>query len=397
MYKSPKVLLLLDARAGYSRGLLHGIARYSRLHKHWLLHLEHDQVFYTPDESFYGSRTKQKALNVIKSFNPDGIIMGPPKLVDEILGMGISLICHTHATETISGIPIFVSDNFAIAKMAAEYFLSRGFTNFAYCGEYPLYYSIDRGEKFREVLSQSGFKVNIFKPPKTRSKRSVKPGLERQYITDWVKLLPKPVAILTSSDDQTRKIVSACHLLEILVPEQAAILGIDNDQLLCELSGLAISSIALNAEKAGYEAAELLDDIMAGRKKMANHEIVIKPVYVETRKSTDSIVIKDSDIAVAVRFIRDNPKRIISVGEVAEAATMSRRHLQRRFYAVLGRSVNDEIKRIRVETVKRHLAQTDLSIGGVAEILDFTNTKHLSRFFKHETGMTPREFRNNFS
>ncbi len=396
MYKSPKVLLLLDARAGYSRGLLHGIARYSHVHQHWLFNLEHDQIFYKPGKSFYGSGTRQKALDIIKKFNPDGIIMGLPKLVDEIIGLGIPLICHTYGTETIPGVPTFASDNFAIAKLATEYFLSRGFKNFAYCGEHPHYFSVDRGEKYREILSQTGFEANIFRPSKTGGKRSGKPNLEQQYIVDWVKLLPKPVAILTSSDDQAVKVISACYSAKISVPEQVVILGIDNDELLCDLSGLPLSSIALNSQRAGFKAAELLDKLISGEEKMSNQQIILRPTRVITRRSTDIIAIEDDDIATAVRFIRDNSEKMIGVSDVAAAASMSRRNLQRRFQAELSRAVIDEIKRVKILAIKNVLEETNFKVANVAYVLGLKSTGHLSKYFKRETGMTPGQYRKKF-
>ena len=128
MYKIPEVLLLIDARVGYCRGLLHGIARYSHLHKHWIFHQE--QIVYEPGKSFYMAKDSKKALEVIKRSDPDGIIMSQPKLIDEIVGLGVPLISHTYDTKTIPGIPTVTSDDLAIAKMAAEHFLTRGFKNF---------------------------------------------------------------------------------------------------------------------------------------------------------------------------------------------------------------------------------------------------------------------------
>ena len=392
-----KVLLLVDSRLGYIRGLLRGVARYSRLHKHWIFHQEQEQAFYEPGGSFYGYKNRQKALEVIEQFGPDGIIMGLPKLIDEIVALGVPLISHTYDTETIPGIPIFSSDNLAIAKMGAEHFLSRGLKNFAYFGDdYPWYYSRDRGEKFREVISQAGFDVDIYKPPKSRSKKPVNPDSEQQYIADWVKLLPKPVAILANNDDRASRVVSACHLAQIIVPEQAAILGIDDDELVCDLSGLPISSIALNAERAGYEAAELLDAMMNGNVKKTNQRIIVKPNYVVTRRSTDIMAIEDIEIATAANFISNNSTVGINVNDVARAVSMSRRNLERRFLATMGRTILSEIKRVRVQAVKNTLVESNLSITKVAEMLGFTSIEHLSKYFKREAGMTPKQYRNKF-
>ena len=390
-----KMLLLLESGGEHCRGLCRGIAKYSRLHGPWMFYRERQP--YWPKENFFSTKNKKIAMDYIEHIKPDGIIMGFSKFIEDIVATGVPIISHLSYTEDCSNVPNIVSDNLAIAKLAVEHFLSRGFKNFAYFGNEPYYYSVDRGEKFAQLISDAGFQTHVYINPKPSVRRKSDWFTKQRLLAEWVGQLPKPIAIMANNDEGASEILFACNMASVQVPEQVAILGVDNDEFICDLSQLPLSSICINSERVGYETAQLLDDIMAGKKKMANQQIVVKPSHIIVRHSTDTIAIEDADIATAVHFIRNNPKKLIGVDDVAAAAAMSRRNLQRRFQAALGRSVIDEIKHVRIETAKSHITETDLSIAKIAEILNFSSTKHLSRFFKHETGMTLKECRTKYS
>ena len=228
-----------------------------------------------------------------------------------------------------------------------------------------------------------------------RSKRNIWQK-DRRKITDWLKKLPKPLALMAADDDLGRDIIAVCKAAGISVPEQVAVLGVDNDQFVCDLCTPSLSSIALNTERAGYETAELLERLMSGQEEMANQQIIVQPTRVVTRHSTDITVIEDPDIARAVNFIMNNSTVNINVNDVTNSVSMSRRNLERRFLAVMGRTVLSEIKRVRVQAIKNMLEETNLKVIKVATMLGFKSTGHLSKYFKRETGMTTKQYRNKF-
>jgi LacI family transcriptional regulator len=202
---------------------------------------------------------------------------------------------------------------------------------------------------------------------------------------------------MACNDDRGRQVLEACKIADLHVPEEVAILGVDNDEMVCDLSNPRLSSIALNLERSGYEAAELLDKLMAGNKKMANQKIIAQPTHVVTRQSTNILAIEDSDVAQAVRFIRQHSKEMLQVDDVAKTVGISRRGLERRFRIALKRSVFNEIKRVRAEQVARMLVETNQSIGQIALALNYPGIEHISRFFRKEKGMSPLAYRKKYS
>ncbi len=179
------------------------------------------------------------------------------------------------------------------------------------------------------------------------------------------------------------------------VPEQVAIVGVDNDELVCELSDPPLSSVALNVERGGYEAAEMLDKLMAGKESIKK-DIIVEPMHVVTRQSTDILAVEDPEVADAMRFIRRHSKRIIQVSDVVDSVGLSRRVLQQRFRRIFGRSIYDEIKRCRLEQIVLVLAETDLSISQIASAFGYAGIEKLSRYFQREKGMTPLAYRKQY-
>jgi LacI family transcriptional regulator len=277
--------------------------------------------------------------------------------------------------------------------MAAEHLLDRGFQCFAYCGFEDMFGARSRGESFRKRIAEAGFETYSYEQPRAKVRRSWES--EKSLMADWLKKLPKPVGLMTCTDDRSQDVIEACKIDGLHVPEQVAIIGVDNDEMVCELSTPPLSSITLNTEKAGYEAAELLDKMMAG-KKAANEDIIVQPTRIVTRQSTDILAIDDSDVAEAVRFIRQHSREIIQVGDVVDAVALSRRALQQRFKSILGCSVYDEIRRCRIEQIATMLVETHLSIAQVASAFGYPGIEKLSRYFQREKGMTPVAYRKRY-
>lgn len=190
-------------------------------------------------------------------------------------------------------------------------------------------------------------------------------------------------------------VIQACKIAHLHVPEEVAVIGVNNDEFICDLTDPPLSSISLNTEIAGYEAAAILDRLIA-REKITQPQVMVHPIGVVTRQSTDVLAIKDSDVVEAVRFIRQNIQKGIQVDEVANAVFLSCRTLYKKFQQFLGHSVHAEIKRARIEVIGRMLLETDLSVSQIALTLWFPDIDHISRYFQSEKGANPLDFRKKF-
>jgi LacI family transcriptional regulator len=275
--------------------------------------------------------------------------------------------------------------------MAAEHLLDRGFRCFAYLGSEDRPWSRERSESFGKRIAVAAFEPHIFcTNSKLRSWRSFE--REQNRLAEWLKSLPKPVGLMAGNDMRGRHVIEACRIAGLQVPDQVAVIGVDNDELICDLTDPPMSSVALNAQKAGYETAELLDKLMSGE-KMSGQNIVVQTTHVVARQSTDILAIEDRIVAEAIRFVRQHSTEAIQVDDAVSHVAMSRRNLELRFHRALGRSIYSEIKRVRTQQIIQMLAETDLSISEIALRLGHPSDKHIARYFKQQTGMNLREYR----
>ncbi|MCU0918349.1 MAG: DNA-binding transcriptional regulator [Planctomycetes bacterium] len=374
--ETPAVLLFVETSREFGRGLLHGIARYSRLHGPW-------RVYRWPG-ALDSSLPEWKYLKI------DGAIVRDVKVVEALAHSGIPVVFAQHNKESYAPFPSIITDSARIGSMAAEHFLDRGFQHFAYCGLDEFAWSRGRGQSFRQRLEQAGFTADLYRAPASKKGRALRN--EQNHIADWLRGLPKPVAVMCCNDDRALLVIEACKLVNCGVPDDVAVLGVDNDVLVCDLADPPISSIALNTDPAGYEAARLLDDLMRGG-AMTGQVIPVQPTHIVTRMSTDMLAVSDPDVAAALRFIRRHVNRLIQVDDVVEATAASRRVLEKRFKAVLHRSVHQEIRRIRVNNIIRLLVGTDMSVTDIAAHCGFDGVEHIARHFRKETGVSLREYR----
>jgi LacI family transcriptional regulator len=387
MSKVPKVILLIEKSRAFGRGLLHGIVQYSNLHGPWLFYMEPE----------IAKKSRKHAYDWIRDLQADGIIgyTWDANLVKAIVSLGFPAIIRGLEKPTRNAYCI-VTDQVAIARTAVQYFLELGFRRFAYCGFGDMTWSVQRGENFGRIVADSGFKTYLYRQPKAKRLRS--PDKEQVIIAKWLVSLPKPIAVMAGNDDRSQDILAACKIADIKVPSEVAILGVDNDELICGLSYPQLSSIALSTQRAGYEAAKVLGKLMEGQKIEKNEQQVsVSPLHVVTRQSTDIMAIEDKQVAEAVNFIRNHSKEIIQVGDVAEAVGLSRRALEQRFGKVLAHSVHEEIKYARVNQMAKMLIGTNLSISQIAWSLGFPYTNNISRYFKQQKGMSPLEYRRKYA
>jgi len=369
----PRVILHIETSREHGRQLLRGVAEYARLHGPW--------AFYSEP----GGR--QTTYPKLDSWHADGIIT---RGWDQELGSKrVPLVCASDREYIPTGVSVS-SDYAATGRAAAEYLLDRGFRYYAFCGLDSVYWSQQRESYYRKIIESHGLTCACYNRPAPVIQRFW--DREQTALAQWLTSLPKPVGLMACNDERAKHVIEACRIADLKVPDEVAVIGVDNDELVCDLCNPPLSSIALDHKRAGYEAAEILDKMMAGM-KIENHRIINRVLYVVSRQSTDILATEDPDVATALRFIHEHAKRPVQVSDVAEAVGVSRRWLHEKFRATVGRSVHKEIARVRTEQITRMLIDTQLSIAQIALGLGFPNVDHIARFFRRQTGMTPLAYR----
>jgi LacI family transcriptional regulator len=370
-----KIALLIETSNAYARGLARGVVAYIREHRPWSLYLsEHNRGDKPPtwlnhwDGHGIIARIENQAIaNVLRHV--------PVPIVD------------VSAARLIPSLPWFETDDGAIAHLAADHLLERGFKHFGYAGDTRFNWSKWRCEHFQNSIRAANRECSVFNTgPEVDEEQFV------QDLAKWIKGLPKPVGIMACYDFIGQQTLDACRRLNLAVPDEVAVIGVDNDELLCELSDPPLSSVVPNMTRTGYEAAALLDSMIAGR-VVKGETHLIPPVGIATRQSTDVLVIEDRNVARAVHFIRHHACEGIKVNDVLRAVPQSRTLLESRFKRLLGRTPHEEILRVRLNRVKQLLVETDLSLEQVAERTAFAHVEYLSVAFRREIGMPPSQFR----
>lgn len=383
MPKIPKVILLIERSRAFNREMLQGIFQYSNIHGPWL--------FYIQPEAYRESR--EQTYKWVKGLDADGIIghIQQADIVKMIIKLGLPTIINGRAKPTLKTFGREY-EQVAISRMAVKYFLERGFKHFAYCGFDDMLWSRHRGEHFSKAVAESGFETHFYWQPKAKLFRTT--GEDQNNLARWLSSLQEPIAVMACNDDCSVDVLAACKIAGIAVPREVAILGVDNDELICDLSHPQLSSIALSIKRAGYEIAKLMDKLIRGQKLAENEkEVNVFPLYVVTRQSTGVIAIEDHRVEEAVNFIRKHSRKILQVGDVARAVGLSRRSLEQRFRRALARSVHEEIKCNRVNQMANMLIGTSLSVSQIAKLLGYPNASNISRYFKQQRGISPSAFR----
>jgi LacI family transcriptional regulator len=371
------VMLIVETSKVYGRGLLDGIGRYAMAHGQWSLYVEERGL-------------EEEPSSLLRSWKGDGIVFRSTSraMVQAIRRKGVPAV-DTNSAVVGHGFPLVYADENRIAQMAVMHFLERHFTHFAFCAiEEPRWVQWRR-EAFLRELARLGLQCHLM-----AAARPAERSWEQQHqrLVAWVAELPKPIGVLAANDVCGMRLIAACRTAGIRIPEQVAVLGVDNDEVLCRLTSPPLSSIDPDSPAIGFRAASLLDDLMRGATPSAD-PVWVPARGVVTRQSTDTLAIEDEDLARAMSFIRERACTGIGVNEVVASVGVSRATLERKFAACLQSTPRQAIVRVQMERVKCLLAETDYSLEQIAHWTGYKTQSHLSVAFKRETGMTPGAFR----
>lgn len=373
----PKIALLVETSNTYARGLLQGIVAYVQEHRPWSIYLAEQ----SRGQCLPGWLNRWKGDGVIARIETPQIAATVRRLKAPAVDMS--------AARLIPSLPWVETDDVAIARMGAHHLLERGFRHFAFAGDSHFNWSRGREAAFVQVVREAGFDCSVrhfSTVPFEQQELSI------EYIGSWLARLPRPVGIMAAYDPLGKHVLDACRHRGIEVPDEAAVLGVDNDEVFCALAEPPLSSIMLDTHRTGYAAAALLDRMMGGE-PMRGDGHLYPPLGVAARRSTDVLAMEDRNLASAVRFIREHACDGITVKDLAAVVPMSRRVLESRFAKVVGRTPHAEILRVQLSQVKTLLRESGLTLEQIAERTGFAHVEYMSAVFRKKEGMPPGRYR----
>lgn len=379
-----KILLLIDYSSEFSRRILRGLIQYSKEHGPW--------IFYrlpTYYQTLYG---KEGILKWAKEWKADAIIArwdheGTNLL--ESLDIPVVLQNYKKRSHLFSNL---TGDYKGTGAMAANFFIKRRFHNFAFYGNKGVVWSGERAEGFRNEVEKWGGNYFCFE---TENLSGEQWSTSHIQLDEWLLSLPKPVGLFACDDSFALQISEICKINNIRIPEDISLLGVDNDELLCNLSDPPISSIVLDVEKGGYETGRLVDRLMK-KERIEPFDIIIHPSRFELRKSTEKYNIGNEYISEVVEYIEANFTSDINIDGLTHLVPLSRRNLEIRFKEEMGTSIYQFILLCRIEYFAYLLLTTNRSLYDLALESGFNDCKNISRIFKRVKGFTPMEYRQKF-
>lgn len=376
-----RVAVVIEASNAYARGLLAGIHRHVREHEPWTIFLQEHGRGAPP-------------LQPLARWQGDGVIArieteAVARTLDTLRRRQPLAIVDVSAGRLLDGVPYVETDDAAIARLAAEHFVERDFRSFAFLGDDRFRWSDNRREAFLSAVGGRGRTVSVFDRGTTRRGQR---GDDDAAIERWLAGLPKPLALFACYDIRGRQALDACRRAGIAVPDEVAVLGVDDDDLLCGLSTPPLSSVIPDSRGAGRLAAVLLERLMR-REPLETDEWLLPPLGIVTRQSSDVLAIDDPLVVAAVRFIRDRACTGIKVQDLVRELGSSRRILDERFVARVGHTPHEEIARQQFRRVEQLLAETDLPLATIAERCGFRHAEYMTVAFTRRHGMPPSRWR----
>jgi LacI family transcriptional regulator len=370
---------MIETSTVYGRNLIQGVTRYLRSHRDWSIYLEQREVDTAPPAW-------------LRTWHGDGVLSrwSDPRVAESLIDQGLAAVDLSDRRPHF-GLPRINSDDLAIGGLAAEHLLERGFRSFASCAFSGELWAARRTQEFLAALAQAGHSGSVYESPWLGAGAHVRED-EQARIGRWLESLPRPVGVMACNDVRGIEVLNACQTRGLKVPEDVAVIGVDDDVLLCEICSPPLSSVVPNIEQIGYEAAALLDRLMGGE-RAGFEEWFVPPSGVTTRRSTDVLSVGDPEFAVAVRFIRENACHGITVTDVLDHVLISRSTLERNFRCYLGRSPQSEIRAVQLARARQLLAETDHPVSRIAELVGYRHVEYFNVVFKREIGQTPGQYR----
>lgn len=377
LHKVPRVLVAVSTVYKARRDKLQGILKYAQLNGPWDVQMLEDHPYIAKLGSF-------------KHWRPDGIIRDGtnPLTLPSVHTSKIPIVLLDTASAPTQGCSCVNNDPHQISGAVADYYLRQGFKRFAYVGSVPVaVWSKARAEAFVARLAKAGHACALYKPQHANDW-----GLEQKHMRAWLSALPKPCGLMAAMDIRGKQVLDTCVLAGIRVPEEISVIGVDNDETICENTTPTLSSVFPDFEGSGYMAAELLDRLMRSRKRQTI-QLTYDVKRIVHRLSSQDIK-QSSRLAVsAMEFIRLNACAGITVMDVARHLKVSRRFAELRFREACDHSILDEIQHHRLERVRTLLHETNLPIGAIGERCGYPTETYLKTLFKKRFDMTMREYR----
>ena len=376
-----KILVLTDFSSGYSRRLLEGIIRYSREAGAW--------SFLRMPLYYQMMHGENAVVSFAKRWKADAIIAQLRDVnIEELNTLDIPIIVQNYH-ERSKYISNLTGDYYSTGVMAADYFLNRGYQHFAYYGYQNAIWSRERGVGYIEQIERAGYHCEVLENKNPNTKEWL---YNTRQVGSWLEALPKPIALFACDDYYALQISETCNILNIAIPDEIALLGVDNDELLCNLSSPTLSSIVLDVENGGYQAAKLLyQSIKDGTKEAFN--IVVEPLYVENRASTEKYAVADEYLQKVLDHIKENFNKPISVDDLVDLVPYSRRVLEKKFKETLRTSIYQCVLDHRINHFIKLLLSTDYHLPDAAIQSGFDDYKNVSRIFRKYKSISPAEYR----
>jgi LacI family transcriptional regulator len=372
-FRRRSVALLIETSNAYARGLLVGITAYLR-HEPWSIVL--------PEQERGAAPPKWLAR-----WKGDGIIarIENATIAREVMRLGVPVV-DVSAARVVPSVPWVETNDAAIAELVFRHFVERGYRQFAFCGDSRFQWSRWRCERFAALAEAAGGECHQFQY------RQATYDVEQQRLTEWLRNLPKPCGVMAAFDNVARQLLDACRDGEISVPGDVAVVGVDNDEVLCELCSPRLSSVAPDTFRTGLKAAELLSRMMDGE-QVEPTGYFLEPLRLVARESSAGSAIADPQIAAGAQMIRDFACDGIQVADVVQQIGLSRRVFESRFQKLIGRTPHDEILRLKIEKIKTLLEESELPLADIAARTGFEHVEYLSVAFKRVVGVPPSVYR----
>lgn len=381
-----KILLLTDFSSGYSRNLLKGVVRYAKEFGPW--------TFYRMPLYYREVHGDEGVVRWAKQWGADAIIAQLTDVdVEELHNSGIPIIVQNYKDRNVE-VANLTGDYRGTGVMAAEFFLKKGYTEFAYYGYMDTIWMRERGEGFKQKIEERGYPIHMFDNILER-KPDEKWNFDADQVSCWLINLPKPIALFACDDFFALQIIEVCRMYNIDIPGEIAVLGVDNDDLLCNISDPPLSSIELDIENGGYEAGKLLHQFID--KKIEHPEdIVINPIRVVARKSTEKYAVVNKYIEQILKHIELYYATHLSVDDLIRMVPFSRRVLEKRFKEETGITIYQYIQQMRIDKFAELLVTTDMSLVEAAAMAGFEDYKNISRIFVKTKALTPFQYRKKY-